>query len=169
MSSSFRIPTTPSRCRRRRNSPLRTPALLRATRLRTSRARACNASSCRSFLFRIGFDLEHVLGPPLREHLLAFRIERLGRRSLEVLPDHLELASLVQVDEVARDHARVDDVANVPPLCVGAVGGVASGLGHADLLRADCEPRSEERRVGKEWRSRWAAQSEENNKEAETK
>src|ERR1700693_2323196 len=77
-------------------------------------------------------DLIGVLRPPLEPDALAFRFEYLLRRRLEVLPDDDELAAGVEVDDVAGDHSRVDDVADDSGLALAA-----ECLGHVDLLGTD--------------------------------
>src|SRR5207247_9296881 len=68
----------------------------------------CESSS--SFASR--FDFERVLGPPLQAHPPTLGLERLLRGGLEVLLDDAELAPGVELDDVAREHADVDDLAD---------------------------------------------------------
>src|SRR5436190_4459877 len=90
---------------------------------RRRRGRApCESSS--SFASR--FDFEGVLGPPLQAHPPPLGLERVLRGRLEVLLDDAELAPRIQLDDVAREHADVDDVADPAGLSALAV------LEHAD-------------------------------------
>src|SRR3954452_13585054 len=69
---------------------------------------------------------------PFEPDALALLLERLLRGRLEVLPDDDELPAGVEVDEVPRDHAHVDDLAHDPGLAFTAV-----VLAHVDLLGTD--------------------------------
>ena len=62
-----------------------------------------------------------MLWAPLEEDAPTSCIQHLRRRGLEVLPDDDELASSVELDDVAREHAGVDDVADAPGRCVRVV------------------------------------------------
>src|SRR5438132_5861401 len=90
----------------------------------------CESSSCSSSWF----DLEGVLGTPLEAHPSAPGLERVLGGRLEVLPDDAELAPGIELDDVSREHADVDDVANPPKLAAAAFVEV-----HPDLLRAHGE------------------------------
>src|SRR4051795_4342646 len=95
-------------------------------------ARALCESS--SFVPSWSFHVVRVFGTPLETHPPAPGLEYVGRRRLEVLPDHRELAPGIELDDVPREHADVDDVANVPRLAVRA--GVEV---HLDLRRPNGE------------------------------
>src|SRR4051794_20509314 len=69
---------------------------------------------------------------PFEPDALALLLERLLRGRLEVLPDHDELPAGVEVDEVPRDHADVDDLAHHSGLAFAAV-----VVAHVDLLGTD--------------------------------
>src|SRR5204862_7795253 len=86
----------------------------------------CESSS---FVPSWSFHVEGVLGTPLEAHPSAPGLERVGRRRLEVLPDHRQLAPGIELDGVPREHADVDDVPDPPGLA--AVAGVEV---HLDLL-----------------------------------
>src|SRR2546422_2602435 len=90
----------------------------------------CESSSC----FSSSLDLKGVLGTPLEAHPPAPRLERLLGGRLEVLPDDGELAPGVELHDVPREHADVDDVADATQL---AVAGLIEM--HPDLLRTDGE------------------------------
>src|SRR4051812_584481 len=66
---------------------------------------------------------------PFEPDALALLLERLLRGRLEVLPDDDELPAGVEVDEVSRDHADVDDLAHHSGLAFTAV-----VVAHVDLL-----------------------------------
>src|SRR5437899_1195498 len=107
---------------------------------RSSRAPACDACSLLSFrLPRFGVDLELVFWAPLEEDCSAFCVESLAGRGLEVLPHDLQLAAAVEVDEVAGDHPRIDDVADAAGLRLAAAGRCRARVVHADLLGPDSE------------------------------
>src|SRR5215469_8031845 len=89
---------------------------------------ACESSSRVALLV----DLICVLRPPREADPLALLRERLLRRRLEVLPDDDELAAGVEVDDVARDHADVDDLPHRSGLPAAA-----ALVRHSDLLRPD--------------------------------
>src|SRR5919201_3629647 len=105
---------------------------------RTTRPRAhpVARAPCESVSFLpSSLDLEGVLGTPLQAHPLAPGLERLLRGRLEVLPDDGELAPGVELDDVTREHADVDDVADPAGLAIPSWG-VTIGVVHLDLLRA---------------------------------
>src|SRR5204862_2412692 len=77
----------------------------------------CESSS---FVPSWSFHVEVVLGTPLEAHPPAPGLERVGRRRLEVLPHHRQLAPGVELDDVPREHADVDDVPDVPGLTARA-------------------------------------------------
>src|SRR3954467_585686 len=93
----------------------------------------CGSSS--SFVPSWSFHVEGVLGTPLEAHPPAPGLDHLGRRGFEVLLHDRQLAPGVELDDVPREHADVDDVANAP----GLAGAVLAQV-HLDLLRADREP-----------------------------
>src|SRR5205807_8310725 len=95
----------------------------------------CESSS--SFASR--FDFERVLGTPFQAHPPPLGLERLLRGGLEVLLDDAELAPGVELDDVAREHPDVDDLAD--PACLRGPPGLALLLlvQHVDLLRSDRE------------------------------
>src|SRR4051794_15974453 len=78
----------------------------------------CESSS--SFVPSWSFHVEGVLGTPLEAHPPAPGLDHLGRRGFEVLLHDRQLAPGVELDDVPREHADVDDVANAPGLA-GAV------------------------------------------------
>src|SRR5262249_59195302 len=65
--------------------------------------------------------LDCVLRTPLEQDSAAALVERLRRRCLEVLSDDDELAAVVEVDDVAGEHPRVDDVSDPAGGCVPVV------------------------------------------------
>src|SRR5689334_5003703 len=84
-------------------------------------------------------DCERVLWAPREANPPAAGFERLARGRFEVLSDHHQRSTFVELDRVARDHADVDDVADLPGLGLGAgLGRVVLGK-QADLLRTDRE------------------------------
>src|SRR6478672_687495 len=111
----FPLPT------RARTTPRPTPQRVREP---------CESSSC----FSSSLDLEGVLGTPLEAHPPTPGLERLLRGRLEVLFDDGELAPGVELNDVPREHADVDDVADATQL---AVAGLVEM--HPDLLRPDGE------------------------------
>src|SRR2546426_12343695 len=115
-----------------RSSQNKLPTLPRTTPLpMRRRARELSeSSSC----FSSSLDLKGVLGTPLEAHPPAPGLEHVLRGRLEVLSDHGELAPGVELDDVPREHADVNDVANAPGL---AVPGLVEM--HPDLLRTDGE------------------------------
>src|SRR5436309_16060138 len=90
-------------------------------------------------LLPLGFRLDRVLRAPFQEHPAPACVERLGRRCLEVLPDDDELATVVQIDDVASEHPRVDDVAGAPRGGVLVIATRAAVVAHPDLLGPDRE------------------------------
>src|SRR5579884_100077 len=89
--------------------------------------------SCESSSRALLPDLICVLRPPREADPFALLRESVLRGRLEVLPDDDELAARIEVDEIARDHADVDDLAHGPGLAGPAL------VAHPDLLRADRE------------------------------
>src|SRR5205823_141983 len=90
-------------------------------------------------LLRFGFGLDCVLRLPLQKHPAPPCVECLRRRRLQVLAYDDELAAVVEIDDVAREHARVDDVADPSGDGVSVVSPRAAVRGHTDLLRPDRE------------------------------
>src|SRR5262245_10987010 len=83
-------------------------------------------------------DRVGVLAVPADAHAATPLLERLLRGHLEVLADDLEVAALIQLDDEARDHPDVRDVADESLLDSEAVR--ALGLREdADLLGSDRE------------------------------
>src|SRR5207244_13085042 len=95
----------------------------------------CESSS--SFASR--FDFERVLGTPFQAHPPPFGLERLLRGGLEVLLDDAELAPGVELDDVAREHADVDDLADPARLAGSIRLALLALVQHVDLLRPDRE------------------------------
>src|SRR5262249_56072476 len=79
-------------------------------------------------------DLVRVRRPPRKADPLALLRERLLRGRLEVLANDDEVAARIEVDDVARDHADVDDLAHRAGLPFSGV-----VVDHPDLLRPDRE------------------------------
>src|SRR5437762_6774799 len=79
--------------------------------------------------------LDCVLRTPLEEHSAAALVERVRRRSLEVLPNDHELAAVVEVDDVTGEHSGVDDVEDPANRCTLVVAPGAAVDRQADLLR----------------------------------
>src|SRR5437763_14770371 len=92
--------------------------------------------SCSFSFLPSWLDLEGVLGPPLEAHPSAPGLESVLRGRLEVLLDHRQLASGLELDDVPREHAAVDDVANESGFGRVATFGLVADVQHADLLRA---------------------------------
>src|SRR5690348_18316056 len=90
-------------------------------------------------LLPLGSCLDRVLRAPFEEHAAPACVERLGRRCLEVLADDDQLAAVVEVDDVAGEHARIDNVADASRGGVLVVTAGAPVVGHTDLLRPDRE------------------------------
>src|SRR3954470_4722042 len=90
-------------------------------------------------LLPLGFRLDRVLRAPFQEHPAPSCVEGLGRRCLEVLADDDQLPTVVEVDDVAREHACVDDVTDPAGGGVLVVAPRTSTSAHADLLRPDRE------------------------------
>src|SRR6059036_2465197 len=90
-------------------------------------------------LLPLGYRLDRVLRAPFQEHPAALCVQGLGRRRLEVLADDDELAAVVEVDDVAGEHACVDDVADPSGGGVLVVAARAAVVAHPDLLRPDRE------------------------------
>jgi hypothetical protein len=66
---------------------------------------------------------------------LCSPVERLGRRALQVLPEHGHDPAAVELDQVARYRSDVDHLANGAGLA-----GARAVVVHPDLLRPDREP-----------------------------
>src|SRR5262245_20106947 len=90
-------------------------------------------------LLLMGFRLDGVLRAPFQEHATPACVERLGRGCLEVLADDYKLAAVVEVDDVASEHACIDDVADPSRGGSLVVAAGAAVVGHSDLLRPDRE------------------------------
>src|SRR5215470_13789474 len=103
--------------------------LSRLSRVRPSRTTSCESSSRALLCFP---DLIRVLRPPREADPLALLCERLLRGRLEVLPDDHELAAGVEIDDEARDHADVDDLAHGPGLSFAR-----PVVAHPNLFRPD--------------------------------
>src|SRR5436190_30362 len=86
-------------------------------------------------LLPFGFGFDCVLRPPLQKHPAPACIECLRRRRLQVLADDDELGPVVEVDDVAREHARVDDVADSTRGGVLVVAASAAVRGDPDFLQ----------------------------------
>src|SRR6476646_3223065 len=100
----------------------------RTARLSPPRAaRALCESS--SFVPSWSFHVEGVLGTPLEAHPPAPGLVSVGRRRLEVLPDHRQLSAGIELDDVPREHADVDHVADLSRFAAAGVVEV-----HLDLL-----------------------------------
>src|SRR5919108_652499 len=80
-----------------------------------------------------------VLAPPQQAHTPTPHLQGLHRRHRQVLLDDDELSSRVELDDVARERADVDDVAH--PSCRGALtlSGLLGRICEPDLLRAHGE------------------------------
>src|SRR5919108_5284672 len=116
------------------------PAPLPRAPLRPSERHASNGCSLLSFpLPRLGIDLELMFWVPLEKNCAAPGVECFGRRRFEILADDLELAALVQLDDVAGHHPGVDDIPNVAGLGVRVAARSGPGFSHVDLLRPDGE------------------------------
>src|SRR5438876_4172124 len=63
-----------------------------------------------------GLDRERVLRSPLEADAATLLLEHALGRGLEVLADNGQLPSPVELDQVARDHSGVDDVADAAGL-----------------------------------------------------
>src|SRR4051812_5376855 len=94
-------------------------------------------------LLSFGFRLDRVLRFPLEEHPAPTRVEGLRRGGLQVLADDDELAAVVEVDDVAREHAGVDDVADPARGGVVVVAARAAVRAHADFFGPDGEGAAE--------------------------
>src|SRR3954470_17565521 len=94
--------------------------------------------SSSSFVPSWSFHVEGVLGTPLEAHPSASGLERVGRRRLEVLPDHRELAPGLELDDVPREHADVDDVPDPARLAAAVAVAVAVEV-HLDLFGSNRE------------------------------
>src|SRR5581483_7173893 len=101
----------------------------RRQRARRSPAHGSCGSSSRALLLCV-FDRIRVLRAPLQADPLPLFRERLLRGRLEVLADDDELPAGIEVDDVARDHADVDDLPDRSGLAVSAIA-------HPDLLGPD--------------------------------
>src|SRR4051794_34873633 len=65
-------------------------------------------------------DCERVLWAPREAHPPTTGFEGLARGRFEVLSDHYQRSTVVELHCVARDHADVHDVADLPGLDVGS-------------------------------------------------
>src|SRR5215208_7518577 len=75
----------------------------------------------RSSSLLLVLDREGVLLAPAESHPPPLLLERVRGGRLEVLAHHLQLAAVVELDEVARDHPGVEDVTDAPLLDVVAL------------------------------------------------